>query len=83
MLKRIATVCSECTVKHKNNARYNTDYIVPDLIDFFWRWLKNDQKADWKKGIFRFVTSVALTINWFVVSNFWEFPKHHTDKLIS
>ena len=35
MLKSIATARSECTAKHKNNASYKTDYIVPDLIDFF------------------------------------------------
>ena len=26
---------SECTVKHENKGSYNTDYIAPDLIDFF------------------------------------------------
>ena len=26
---------SECTAKHENKASHNTDYIVPDLIDFF------------------------------------------------
>ena len=31
----IATARSECTAKHKNKASYNTDYSVPDLIDFF------------------------------------------------
>ena len=35
MLKSIATAHSECTAKHENKAGYNTDYIVPDLIDFF------------------------------------------------
>ena len=35
MLKSIATARSECTVKHKKKAIYNTDYIVPDLNDFF------------------------------------------------
>ena len=33
MLKSIATARSECTAKE--NASYNTYYIVPDLIDFF------------------------------------------------
>ena len=46
MLKSIATARSECTAKYKNKVSYNTDYIVPDLIDFFWRWLKSDQNAD-------------------------------------
>ena len=35
MLKIIATARSECTAKQGNKASYNTDYIVPDLIDFF------------------------------------------------
>ena len=35
MLKSIATASSERTAKHENKASYNTDYIVPDLIDFF------------------------------------------------
>ena len=35
MLKSIATARSECTAKQENKASYNTDYIVPDLFDFF------------------------------------------------
>ena len=35
MLKSIATACSESTKKHENNASYNADYIVPDLVGFF------------------------------------------------
>ena len=35
MLKSIATARSEYTAKQENNASYNLDYIVPDLIDFF------------------------------------------------
>ena len=35
MLKSIAMARSECTVKHKDKASYNIDYIVPDLVDFF------------------------------------------------
>ena len=34
-VKSIATARSECTAKHENKTSYNTDYIVPDLIDFF------------------------------------------------
>ena len=34
MLKSIATARSECTAKHENKASCNTDYIVPDFIDF-------------------------------------------------
>ena len=35
MLKSFAKARSECTAKQENKASYNTDYIVPDLIDFF------------------------------------------------
>ena len=35
MLKNIATAGSEWTAKHENKASHNTDYTVPDLIDFF------------------------------------------------
>ena len=35
MLKNIATARSECTAKQKNKTSYNTDYIFPDLTDFF------------------------------------------------
>ena len=35
MLKSISTARSECTAKHENKASHNTDYIVPDLIEFF------------------------------------------------
>ena len=41
MLKSIETTCSECTAKQENKASYNTDYNVPDLIDFF--------GVDWKE----------------------------------
>ena len=34
-VESIATARSECTTKHENKASYNTDDIVPDLIDFF------------------------------------------------
>ena len=43
MLKRIATARSECTAKQENKTSYNTDYIVPDLIDVFgddWKEIK-------------------------------------------
>ena len=43
MLKSIATARSEFTAKHKNKASYNTDYIVPDLINFLgddWKEVK-------------------------------------------
>ena len=35
MLKIIETARSECTAKQGKKVSYNTDYIVPDLIDFF------------------------------------------------
>ena len=35
MLESIATVRSECTTKPENKRGYNTDHIVPNLIDFF------------------------------------------------
>ena len=35
MLKSIATARSECIAKQENKASYNTDYIAPDLTDFF------------------------------------------------
>ena len=35
MLKSIAMARSEFTAKYKNKASYNTDYIFPDLNDFF------------------------------------------------
>ena len=43
MLKCIATACIECTEKQESKASYHTDYIVPDLIDFFgddWKEIK-------------------------------------------
>ena len=41
MLQNIATARSECTAKHENKSSHNTDYIVPDFIDFF--------GVDWKE----------------------------------
>ena len=35
MLKGTATTRSECTAKQENKASYTTDYIVPDVLDFF------------------------------------------------
>ena len=56
-----------------------TDYIVPDLIDFFGCDWKRDQNI-LKKEILIFVKNIVLTKNWFVVSNLCEFPKHDTEK---
>ena len=35
MFQSLATARSECTIKQENKTNYNTEYIVPDLIDFF------------------------------------------------
>ena len=34
-IENIAVARSECTAKQENKGSYNTDYIVPDLIDLF------------------------------------------------
>ena len=47
MLKSIATARRECTAKQENKASYNTDYIVPDLIDFIGDW--KEFKAETEK----------------------------------
>ena len=42
-VENIATARSGFTANHKNKAGHNTDYIVPDLIDFFgddWKEIK-------------------------------------------
>ena len=70
MLQSIATARSECTAKHKNKASYNTDYIVPDLIELFLAMIEKRSKCRLKKEIFIFANSIVLTKNWFVVSNF-------------
>ena len=41
MLKSIATARSEFTAKQENKARYNTYYIVPDLIELIVKLIKN------------------------------------------
>ena len=74
MLKSIATARNECTAKQENN----TDYIVPDLIEAFgddWKEIKLQTE---KRNII--VKNIALAKNWFVFSNFWEFPKDYTEK---
>ena len=79
MLKSISTARSECTAKHENKASYNTDYIVPDLIDFFgddWKEIKTQTE----KEIFIIVKNIVLTKNWFAVSNFWKLSEYHTEK---
>ena len=74
MLKSIATARSQCTAKQENKASYNTYYIVSDLIDFF--------GDDWIE--IKTQTDKRIVLNckkyWLKISNFWEFPKDHTDK---
>ena len=69
MLKRIATACSTCTVKHENKVSYNTDYIVPNLIPTLMK-IEKKSKRRLKKKIFIIVKNTVQTKNWFVVSNF-------------
>ena len=79
MLKSIAAARIECTAKRENKTSYNTDSIVPDLIDFFgddWKKIKTHTE---KTNII-IVKNIALTKNWFGFSNFWKFPKDHTEK---
>ena len=74
MLKSIATTRSEYTAKQENKASYNTDYIVPDLIDFFgddWKEIKTQTE---KRNIYN--CKKSCTENWFVCG----FPKDHTEK---
>ena len=42
--------------------------------------IKKRSKHRLKEEKFTIVKSVALTINCFVVSNFWGFPKDHIEK---
>ena len=58
MLKSIAVAHSESTAKHENKASCNTDYIVPDLIDFFgndWKEIKRQAEK-----IFVIVKNIVL-----------------------
>ena len=79
MLKSIATTHTECTAKQENKASCNTHYTVPDLIDFFGDDWKEIKMKTEKRNII-IVKNIVLTKNWFVFSNFWEFPKDHTEK---
>ena len=42
--------------------------------------MQNKSQHRLKKEIFIFEKNIALTKNWFVVSNFYEFPEHHMEK---
>ena len=79
MLKSIAAAPGKCTPKQENKASYNTDYV-------FLIWLtslaitEKRSKRRLKKQILIIVKNIVLTKNLFVVSNFWGFPKDHTEK---
>ena len=59
ILKSNATASSECTTKHENKVSYNTDYNVPDLIDFFGNDWKEITTQGEKKEIFIFVKNIV------------------------
>ena len=61
ILKSNATASSECTTKHENKVSYNTDYNVPDLIDFFGNDWKEITTQGEKKEIFIFVKNIVET----------------------
>ena len=63
MLKNIATAQSECTTQHKNMVSYNTDYIIPNFIDFFGDDWKRIEKWIEKRSIYIFVINIMLTKN--------------------
>ena len=52
MLKSIATARSESTAKYEKKASYNTDYVIPDLIDFFGDDWKEIKKQIEKRNIY-------------------------------
>ena len=48
-------------------------------MDFFgtdWKEIKRQTEIE----IFIIVKNIVLNKNWFVFSNFWEFPKVHMEK---
>ena len=79
MLKSIATARSKCTAKQENKASCNTDSLVPDLLDFL-AMIEKRSRSRLKKEILIIVKNIVLAKNWFVVSNFREFPKDHMEK---
>ena len=42
--------------------------------------IEKSSKRRLKKEMFINVKNIELTKNWLVVSDFWEFPKDHTEK---
>ena len=61
ILKSNATASSGCTTKHENKVSYNTDYNVPDLIDFFGNDWKEITTQGEKKEIFIFAKNIVQT----------------------
>ena len=62
MLKSIATARRTCTAKHENKVRYNTNYIVPNLIPTLAK-IEKKSKRRLKKEIFIIVKNIVLTKN--------------------
>ena len=80
MLKSIAAAHSECTAKQET--RRDTTQTTLFLIWLTsWAMIEKRSKSGLKKKeMFLIVKNVVLTKNWFVVSNFLELPKDHTEK---
>ena len=71
--KSIATTRSECATRHENKASYNTDYIVPDLIDFFgddWKVIRT-QIARKKKYLYLLKKLYWLKIGYYFPGLSW------------
>ena len=83
MLKSIATTRSECTAKHENNVSYNTDYIVPNLIDFWKEMIEKKSKRRLKKEIIIIVKKIVLTKNWLLLVIFKNFLRTIISKHIN
>ena len=45
--------------------------------------IEKRSKRRLEKEIFIIVKNIILTKNWFIFSNFWEFPKDHMEKKFS
>ena len=59
-VESIATARSECTAKHENNASYNIDYIILDLVDFLGNDFKEIKTQIEKRNIHNCKKSIAL-----------------------
>ena len=85
MLKSITTTRIECTAKQENKMSYNTDYILPDFIDFFgdnWKEIKTQTEKGNIHNCKKYFTEYRLKIG-LLFSNFWKFSKDHTEKWCS